>query len=727
MKSVIPAVEEKRKELIKKVRSFNPRADIKLLKKAIDYAVEKHGNQLRKSGDLFVTHPIETALICADLKLDTETIAAAVLHDVVEDCGVSMDEVTEEFGSEIASLIDGVTKLEKIKFKGEEGQAENFRKMLVAMAKDIRVVLIKLADRLHNMRTIEYLRPEKQKEKARETLEIYAPLAHRLGIYSMKAELEDIAFSILEPKKYEQIKKMVADTQSSREEYIRGIISVLDRELKRVGIKAEITGRAKHYYSIYQKMKKKGKEFSEIYDLDAIRIITKTLKDCYGALGIVHSLWKPLPGKFKDYIAVPKFNMYQSLHTTVIGPQGKPLEIQIRTEEMHRIAEYGIAAHWAYKEGMKEPDEFDKQLSWLRQILEIDTEYKDPRDFMKALKIDLLGDEVFVFTPKGDVISLPRGATPIDFAYAIHTEIGHRCVGAIVNGKIVPLDYELQSGDQVKILTSTKTEGPSRDWLNIVRTSRARSKIRAWFSKEAREDSIAKGKEEFVKVLRKHGLFGSITLDSPELKELAKEFNQKSLDDLYGSIGTGNISPKQVVTRLVKKLAEKSENVTGETELIKEPVEEPGEEESRGKAVIVKGVDDILVRFARCCNPVPGDDIAGYITRGRGVSVHRKDCPNFKELSKNKEYLVDVSWSGKPSGTYKVEIQVEAVDRTHLMRDITAVLSDAGVNIVSATLKTTKEGLAIFRFVFEIGNVGILNRILKNIREIDNVFDAYRV
>lgn len=727
MKSVIPAVEERRKQLIKKVRSYNPRADVKLIKKAVDYAAERHGEQLRKSGDLFIIHPIETAIICSDLKLDTETIVAAVLHDVIEDCGVSYEEIAENFGPDVANLVDGVTKLERIRYKGEEGQAENYRKMLVAMAKDIRVVLIKLADRLHNMRTIEYLRPEKQREKAMETLEIYAPLAHRLGIYSVKAELEDIAFSILEPRKYEQIKKMVAETQASREQYIENIISVLDRELKRVGIRAEITGRAKHYYSIYQKMKKKGKDFNEIYDLDAIRIITRTLKDCYGALGIVHSLWKPLPGKFKDYIAVPKFNMYQSLHTTVIGPQGRPLEIQIRTEEMHRIAEYGIAAHWAYKEGMKEPDEFDRQISWLRQILEIDTEYKDPEDFMKALKIDLLGDEVFVFTPKGDVISLPRGATPIDFAYAIHTEVGHRCVGAVVNGKIVPLDYELQSGDQVKILTSAKTEGPSRDWLNIVRTSRARSKIRAWFSKEAREDSIARGRDEFVKILRKHGLYGSITLDSPELKELAKEFNQKSLDDLYGSIGAGNISPKQVVTRLVKKLAEKSGEEKQETELIKVAGEEETSEEVKERAVIVKGVDDILVRFARCCNPVPGDEIAGYITRGRGVSVHRKDCPNFRELSRNKEYLVEVNWSGKPSGTYKVEIQVEAVDRTHLMRDITAVLSDAGVNIVSATLKTTREGLAIFRFVFELGNVGILNRILKNIKEIDNVFDAYRV
>lgn len=714
-------------ELIQKVKAYNPNVQESLIKKALEFSFSAHAQQKRRSGEDYIVHPFETAMILAELKMDTETIAAALLHDVIEDAGVKKETIAEEFGSEVADLVDGVTKLEKIKFSGQENQTENFRKMLVAMAKDIRVVMIKLADRLHNMRTIEHLAPEKQKLKALETLEIYAPIAHRLGIYKVKAELEDLSFKVLEPEMYSMIEKLVTETKLQSEEYIASAIDSIRKELKKVGIKAEVTGRIKHYYSIYQKMKKKSKEFGEIHDLFAVRIITENLKDCYAALGIVHSMWKPVPGRFKDYIAVPKFNMYQSLHTTVIGPQGKQLEVQIRTREMHLIAEYGVAAHWRYKEGLKKTDEFEERLSWLRRILELEAEFKDSKEFLKALKMDVLSDEVFVFTPKGDIISLPKGSTPIDFAYTIHTEVGHRCVGAIVNGRIVPLDYELKSGDQVKILTSNKAQGPSRDWLEIARTSRAKSKIRAWFSKEERLDRISRGREEFLKFLKKSGLFGSVNLDSPELKEIAREYNQKTVDDFFAQIGSGTISPKQAVAKLIKKISESSPEIE-ELDLSKAETPVEKAEEKPSSAIVVRGVGDVLVRFARCCTPVPGDKIAGYITRGRGISVHRVDCPNFKELAKlQPEAIVDVSWARKPSTTFRVQIRVLAVDRPQLLRDITAVLSDSGVNIVSANLKISKEGLAIFNFVFEIGNTSILNKILQSIKSIENVFDAYRV
>lgn len=713
-------------DLVSIIKEYNPEADAELLKKAIEFSFRAHSKQKRKSGEDYIIHPFETAKILAELKMDTETIAAALLHDVIEDAGVRKETIESEFGKEIAELVDGVTKLEKIKFSGHENQIENFRKMLVAMAKDIRVVMIKLADRLHNMRTIKHLSKEKQKLKALETLEIYAPIAHRLGIYSIKAELEDLSFEVLEPEKYGLIEKLVTETKTQSQQYINEAIETIKTELEKFGIKAEVTGRIKHYYSIYQKMKKKAKEFGEIHDLFAVRVITESLKDCYAALGIIHSMWKPVPGRFKDYIAVPKFNMYQSLHTTVIGPKGKQLEVQIRTWEMHRIAEYGVAAHWKYKEGLKKPDEFEERLSWLRRVLELEAEFKDSKEFLKALKIDILSDEVFVFTPKGDVISLPKGSTPIDFAYAIHTEVGHRCVGAVVNGRIVPLDYELKSGDQVKILTTNKPQGPSRDWLDIVRTSRAKSKIRAWFSREQRLDRITRGREEFVKNLKKAGLWGTVNFDSPELKEVVKEYNQKTIDDFFAQIGSGFISPKQAITKLIKKISEKVETVE-EIPIKQEEAQEDGEKKSQS-AILVRGVGDVLVRFAKCCTPVPGDSIAGYITRGRGISVHRVDCPNFRELmAKQPEAIVEVAWSKKPSNTFKVHIKVLAVDRPQLLRDITAVLSDAGVNIVSANLQTSREGLATFNFVFEIGNTAMLGKIIQNIKAIENVFDAFRV
>lgn len=729
MPEVTTSIEDRKKELIEKVISYNPLADISLIERTIAFSEKKHARQVRSSGEDYFVHPLETAIICAELNLDTETIVAALLHDIVEDTRVSVNEIERHFGNQIAMLVDGVTKLEKITFTGEEGQAENFRKMFVAMAKDIRVILIKLADRLHNMRTAGYLTQEKRLQKAKETLEIYAPLAHRLGIATVKAELEDLSFEVIEPRKYQMIRRLIEEAKIGRKDYLEGVIGTIRMELDRVGIEADITGRTKHIYSIYEKMKRKGKEFNELYDIMAIRITTHALKDCYGALGVVHSLWKPVPGRFKDFIAVPKFNLYQSLHTTVIGPEGKPLEIQIRTEDMHRVAEYGVAAHWRYKEGMKDTDKFEEQLSWLRQILELDIEVKDPKDFMKAFKMELLSDEVFVFSPKGDVFNLPRGSTPLDFAYAVHTEVGHRCIGARISGKIVPLDYKLQVGDQVEIITSKQMTGPSRDWLNIVHTSRAKNKIRAWFSKEAREDSIIKGKEDLIKVLKKNNLFGKVTLEAPYMKELAGEFNQRSIEDLFAVIGSGNVSPKQVVTRLVKKISESAE-IEKEEEIIKpkQPEREKVEKAGPKSVIRVKGVSDILIRFARCCNPVPGDRIVGYVTRGRGVSIHRKDCPNVRDLEKTPECFVEVSWARRPSGTFfPVEIQVEAVDRTKLLRDITSVISDYGLNINTANLKTTAEGLAIFRFVFEVPDYKMLTGIISEIKRIDSVFDAYRV
>ncbi len=723
---VLTVTESRKNELVEKVKQYNPLVDVDLIETAYLFALEEHKDQQRRSGEDFIIHPLEVAHICADLGLDTATIVAAILHDVMEDASVDTARLESSFGAEVTQLVDGVTKLERIQLRADEGQAENLRKMMVAMARDLRVILIKLADRLHNMQTIEHLNAERQKAIARETLEIFAPLAHRLGIAHIKSLLEDEAFKVLEAEKYRQIGRIVADTRGDRQRLIDEAITMLQHELAAVGIEAEIRGRAKHFYSIWQKMKQQGKRVDQLHDISALRIITDSVRDCYAALGVVHSIWKPIPQTFNDYIAMPKFNMYQSLHTAVIGPQGKPFEIQIRTWDMHRVSEYGVAAHWRYKEGLKEPDAFEKRLSWLRQILEWESEYKDPREFMKALKMDLLGDEVFVFTPKGDVINLPIGSTPIDFAYAIHTEVGHRCVGAKVNGKIVPLDYHLHIGDIVEILTSKTAHGPSRDWLGMVRSSRARSKIRAWFSKEAKEDSISRGRELVMKVLRRNGLSGRISLDADELLSIGNELNQRTLDDLYASIGAGHISANALMTRLIRLLADREEpqEVEVHDTIHREEIKIP--REVRG-AIRVKGMRDVLVRLAHCCNPVPGDGIVGYVTRGRGISVHRADCPNIGELGKDAERFVDVAWEGRPSGTFQVEIQVEAVDRVKLLRDITTVLSDAGVNILNANLKTTKDGLAIFRFIFEIGNVSMLDTILVNVKKVDSVFDAHRL
>jgi GTP pyrophosphokinase len=711
------------------VRDYNPGADVEDVTAAYEFAIEAHEGQTRKSGEPFVNHPLEVGLILAELRMDTATLKAGLLHDVVEDSDATLKQVRERFGDEVASLVDGVTKLGRIKFESlEEAQSQNMRKMLVAMAKDIRVILIKLADRLHNMRTLSALPPEKRREKAIETMEIYAPLAHRLGISSMKWELEDLAFYYLEPRKYHRIQRMVAEQREERERYLEEAMHQLGEELEAIGVEADMSGRPKHLYSIYQKMTYRGKDFDEIYDLVAMRVIVGSVKDCYAALGTVHAIWKPVPGRFKDYVAMPKFNMYQSLHTTVIGPAGQPLEIQIRTTEMHRTAEYGVAAHWRYKDGRAE-ESFGERLAWLRQMLEWQTELKDPAEFMEALRIDLFGDEVFVFTPKGDVVSLRRGSTPLDFAYGIHTEVGHRCVGAKVNGQIVPLSQELSNGDRVEILTS-KSGKPSRDWLNIVRTSRARSKIRAYFSRESRQDDLQTGKDELTKILRKQGMgFGSTAAYSA-LEEVAADMNYGSADDLLAGIGGGKVSPKQVVTKLIKRMsAELPQQEVEEVErqLVEEPLTPPrGKRKKSPTGIRVKGIDDVLVRVARCCNPVPGDDILGFVTRGRGVSVHRKDCPNARELLSSPERIIDVAWDRESAATYHVEITVEAIDRPRLLYDVSTVLADAGVNILSASVNRDRQGISRLRFLFELGNMEQLSQLLARIREIDDVFTAER-
>ena len=716
------------------LKSYNPLADVSGLEEAYAFAVEKHVGQMRKSGEAFVSHPTEVAMILAGLNLDTATLQAALLHDVVEDSGVSLKEIRERFGPEVAALVDGVTKLGRIKFTSlAEAQSQNLRKMLIAMAKDIRVILIKLADRLHNMRTLAALPAEKRREKAIETMEIYAPLAHRLGISQMKWEFEDLAFYYLEPKKFHQIQRMVAESRQAREAYLQQVIQQLTDELLAIGVTSQISGRPKHLYSIYQKMSHKGKDFNEIYDLIALRVIVGSVKDVYGALGTVHSIWLPVPGRFKDYVAMPKFNMYQSLHTTVIGPAGRPLEIQIRTEEMHRTAEYGIAAHWRYKEGGRTDEAFDERLAWLRQMLEWQTEFKDPREFMEALKIDLFEDEVFVFSPKGDVISLRRGSTPIDFAYAIHTEVGNHCVGAKVNGSIVPLTYELQMGDRIEILTA-KNASPSRDWLNLVKTSSARSKIRAHFSKVTRQDDVQAGRDEVLKALRKQGLGLGSQGVAKALEAVAKEANLQSGDDLLAAVGGGKQSAKQLVTKLIAHLAvdqrpaQKVEEEPPRGLLPNQPMIAPRSKRQKpGGGVKVVGIDDLLVRLAHCCNPVPGDDIVGFVTRGRGVSVHRADCPNAVELvTISPERILQVEWDTGTSTTYQVEILIEALDRTRMLQDVSIALADAGVNVLSAAISTDRQGVATMRFLLELGSMEQLTKVLATVRGIDNVFEARR-
>ena len=720
LRPVDPEPESGVDSLIHAVKTANPKADVRLIERAYDYAAESHREQYRASGERFIEHPLEVARILADLNMDTTTIVAALLHDVVEDTPLSIDDIQNEFGEETAHIIDGVTKLDKVTFQSKEAhQAETIRKMIIAMARDIRVLLIKLADRLHNMRTVGHLSRDTQELKARETLEIYAPLAHRLGIHQIKWQLEDLSFATLHPKQFDEIVRMVEERQPEREDVVDQVVEQLSEALKAVKIKATVSGRPKHFWSIYQKMVIRGREFAEIYDLVGIRVTTETLRDCYGALGIIHSQWKPIPGRVKDYIAMPKFNMYQSLHTAVVGPSGKPLEIQIRTEQMHRTAEYGIAAHWKYKDGAQRDD---AELAWLRQMLDWQKELSDPREFMESLRIDLYQDEVFVFTPKGDVRAFPIGATPIDFAYAIHTDVGHRCVGARVNGRLVPLTTEMQSGDTIEIITS-KAAGaaPSQDWLQVVKTPRARNKIRQWFTRERREDAIEKGREELRAGLRKAGIPVQTTLTSGVMASIAKDLHFPSMEAMEAAIGAGHLSVVVVVQRL-------EHEVEGDEDVMPIPSRPVRMRAPSEHGVVVEGDTDVLVRLARCCTPVPHDPIVGFVTRGRGVSVHRADCPNAKALLAESERTIDVAWDASRSGSFMVGIMVQALDRQKLLRDVTTAISEMGVNILGSSSHTDpRTRTATLRFSVELADPGHLDHILSQIKRVNAVYDASRI
>ncbi|HEX6331669.1 MAG TPA: bifunctional (p)ppGpp synthetase/guanosine-3',5'-bis(diphosphate) 3'-pyrophosphohydrolase [Actinomycetota bacterium] len=713
--------------LLRTVKSYNAKADLKEIARAYRFAADHHAGQTRLSGEAFIEHPLAVARVLADLGLDTTTLQAALLHDTVEDTDVTVEDLEREFGGEVARIVDGLTKLDSIKFRTREHeQAENVRKMIVAMAGDIRVLLIKLGDRLHNMRTLAPLAPDKQRRIATETLDIYAPLAHRLGVQQVKWEMEDLAFKTLHPGPYREIANLVERRREERQEYVDGVLEASRTRLRESGVKADVAGRPKHLYSIYEKMVIGGKEFNEIYDLAGIRILVDSIRDCYAALGAVHSLWKPVPGRFKDYVAMPKSNMYQSLHTTVVGPQGRSIEVQIRTREMHRTSEFGIAAHWRYKEGRdgKKAKEA-AELAWLGQMLEWLKDMADPREFMEGLKIDLYGGQVFCFTPKGDVTNLPAGATPVDFAYSIHTEVGHRTIGAKVNGKLVPLDYELRTGDTVEILTSkAQGEGPSQDWLRFVVTPRARNKIRQWFSRERREDALEEGRDALQRLMRRQNVPFKRLATEDALKHLAEEMKFPSLDALFIALGEGHVSPQSVVARLTRLV-----QGTPEEDVTEVPLARPvriAKDVSSG--VVVPGSEDVWVRLARCCTPVPGDEIMGFVTRGQGVSVHRTDCPNGRALSsQSAERLIDVSWrKGKPT-SFVVAIQVEALDRTRLLSDVATALSDHHVNILSATSAVGRDRTTTLRFTFELADITHLTGLLAAVKKVENVYDAFRV
>jgi GTP diphosphokinase / guanosine-3',5'-bis(diphosphate) 3'-diphosphatase len=711
--------------------------DRERVESAFAYACRHHADQRRLSGEEFIMHPVGVAKICAGMRLDTETLCAALLHDTVEDTSASLEEVAENFGEEIAGLVDGVTKLTGLTFQSrDEAQAENYRKMVVAMATDIRVILIKLADRLHNMRTIAAMPKQKQLEKARETLDIYAPIAHRLGIHAIKWELEDLAFQTLHPRKYNDIKGLVAQQRGERERYVNEAGAIVAKELAELGIHADISGRAKHFYSIYAKMTKKGREFNEIYDLTAMRVIVDSVKDCYGTVGVIHSLWKPLPGRFKDFIAMPKFNMYQSLHTTVIGLEGRPLEIQIRTREMHDLAEFGIAAHWMYKEGafgagaLRPGGDSDDKLKWLRTLMDWQQDMADPREFMETLKVDLFEDEVFVFTPKGEVKSLAAGSTPLDFAYEIHTDVGHRCVGAKVNGKIVPLSYQLRSGDIVEVLTSKRERGPSRDWLALVKTTRARNKIKAWFKAESRKDTEHTGRELLQDALRKQGLPAQKLVGSPLLADVIREMGFRKGDDFYIALGGAKISATTVVNKLMQRLkqgeAAESEPTAADDLLQTNRRRSRPTTSSSRYGIAVEGIDEVMLRLAKCCRPVPGDPIVGYISLGRGITIHREDCPNVAVLRKDPDRFTNVSWDGDAETSFRVEIEVDGWDRHRLLEDMSRTFAEAGINILDARC-TVNHPMVKNRFVVEVGDTRTLDQAINRLRNIDAVFDAYRV
>ncbi|WP_253889968.1 RelA/SpoT family protein [Actinokineospora diospyrosa] len=708
-------------------RELHPKADLGLLQHAYDVAEEMHRSQRRKSGDPYITHPLAVATILAELGMDTTTLVAALLHDTVEDTEYSIERLRADFGDEVAHLVDGVTKLDKVQL-GTAAEAETIRKMVIAMARDPRVLVIKLADRLHNMRTMRFLPPEKQAKKARETLEVLAPLAHRLGMATVKWELEDLAFAILQPKKYDEIVRLVANRAPSRDTYLQTVIGQLGGDLEGSRIAAKVEGRPKHYYSIHQKMIVRGRDFDDIHDLVGVRILVDDVRDCYAAMGVVHALWQPMPGRFKDYIAQPRFGVYQSLHTTVIGPDGKPLEVQIRTHEMHRTAEYGIAAHWRYKEtkGTHAGVDVD-EMAWMRQLLDWQREAADPGEFLESLRYDLATREIFVFTPKGDVETLPAGSTPVDFAYAVHTEVGHRCIGARVNGRLVALERKLENGEVVEIFTSkAEGAGPSRDWLAFAASPRARAKIKQWFAKERKEEAIEAGKDAITKEVRRVGLPMQRLVSADSVTALARELRYPEVSSLYAAVGEGHISARHVVQRLVALLGgvdhaedELAERATPSTITRRRASGDAG--------VIVKDATDVWVKLARCCTPVPGDDILGFVTRGGGVSVHRTDCTNADELLSTPERLLPVEWAPSESSVFLVAIQVEALDRHRLLSDVTKVLADEKVNILSASVTTSRDRVAVSRFSFEMGDPKHLGHVLKAVRSVEGVYDVYRV
>ena len=732
---------ESRFALLVEKTSYLDDAAAEKLKRAYEYASAAHKGVKRKSGEPYIIHPIEVALILSDLRMDVDTLCAALLHDTIEDTDTTAAALEEQFGVQVSQLVQGVTKITRIEVESlTDEQAATMRKMFVAMSKDIRVIVIKLADRLHNMRTLSALKEDRRIFKSRETLEIYAPIAHRLGIGSIKWELEDLAFYYLEPAKFKQISRLVAESRNERETYLASVIETLNTELARVGIvDAHIAGRPKHLYSIYQKMTKRGKGFSEIYDLIAVRVIVKTVGDCYSVLGAVHTLWHPMPGRFKDYIAMPKLNMYQSLHTTVIGPAARPLEVQIRTEEMHRMSEYGVAAHWRYKEkGSKADAAFDRQIAWLRQMVDWQEETKDSREFLNELKVDLAPTEVLVFTPAGEVMSLRAGSTPVDFAYSVHTEVGNHCVGAKVNGSIVPLSYELQTGDRVEILTQ-KSATPSRDWLKMVKTPSARSKLRQYFSKVSRSDDMIVGREKLAREMKKHGLGLGSTASIRAQKRVCETLGYKDIDDMMVAIGAGKETVLHITNRLVKILMPEVEEEShpelamlpngAMPPMITTVRRQPKRRAHASNGVVVEGIDSAPVRLSKCCNPVPGDDIIGFITRGRGVSVHRADCPNATDLMRDPGRLIKVAWedTAETTASYQIEVFIEALDRMNLLRDIINTLSDTGVNVLASNTVSHSDGIVEMRYLFQVSQISNIEYILGELRKIDGVFDARRM
>jgi GTP pyrophosphokinase len=736
--------------LVKTIRAHHPKADVRPVERAYEVAARWHKDQKRKSGDPYITHPLAVATILAELGMNTETICAALLHDTVEDTPYTLNELRSEFGEDVAALVDGVTKLDKVKY-GASAEAETVRKMVVAMSRDIRVLVIKLADRLHNMRTLRYMPRDKQERKSSETLEIYAPLAHRLGMNTVKWELEDLAFATLYPKRYDEIARLVSQRSPRRDQLLQDVIENLSGDMHEARIKGSVTGRPKHYYSIYQKMIARNVEFDDIYDLVGIRVLVDSVRDCYAALGTIHARWNPVPGRFKDYIAMPKFNMYQSLHTTVIGPGGKPVELQIRTWGMHKRAEYGVAAHWKYKEDMRvsgpalasgnpktgskaevKANQDAAEMAWLRQLVDWQRETEDPAEFLDSLRYDLASAEVFVFTPRGEVIALPSGATPVDFAYAIHTDVGHRTTGARVNGRLVALESTLDNGDTVEIFTSKAQEaGPNRDWLNFVKSARARNKIRQWFSKERREAAVEAGKDQIAKVMRKQGLPLQRLMSAATLRGLAAELRYPDLGGLYAAVGEGRISAQSVVTRLVRAVSDTADAQEDLAEVTPIPPKAPKGGRSRSASdsgIEVEGVADVWVRLSKCCTPVPGDEITGFVTHGHGVSVHRANCVNLEHLSETQlERMVPVHWAPSDASVFLVNIQVEALDRTRLLSDVTRILSDQHVNILSASVQTSRDRVAMSRFTFEMGDPKHLGDVLRAVRNIDGVYDVYRV